>query len=92
VPAERVIDLALFHRPSASLGVSWLDAVGQSIWDRDSYVGSEIQSAAIDAVFAFVAKLKDAETSGGLGFDDGEDDFDGDGNRKYKSAARRWPR
>jgi hypothetical protein len=28
IPAERVIDLALFHRPSASLGVSWLDAVG----------------------------------------------------------------
>jgi lambda family phage portal protein len=84
VPADRVIDLALFHRPSASLGVSWLDAIGQSIWDRDSYVGSEIQSAAIDAVFAFVAKLKDAEKSGGLGFDDGEDDFDADGNRQFK--------
>jgi lambda family phage portal protein len=84
IPAERVIDLALFHRPSASLGVSWLDACGQSLWDRDSYMGSEIQAAAVDAVFAFVAKLKDAEQSGGLGFDDGEDDDDGFGNRQYK--------
>lgn len=84
LPANRVIDLAMFHRPSASLGVSWLDAVGQSIWDRDSYMGSEIQSAAIDAVFAFVAKLKDAEQSGGLGFDDGQPDEDIHGNRQYK--------
>lgn len=84
VPAERVIDLALFHRPSASLGVSWLDAVGQSLWDRDSYMASEIQSAAIDAVFAFVAKLEDAEVSGGLGFSDGGDDTDADGNRQFK--------
>jgi lambda family phage portal protein len=84
IPAERVIDLAMFHRPSASLGVSWLDAVGQSIWDRDSYMGSEIQSAAIDAVFAFVAKLNDPEKSGGLGFDDGQPDEDFLGNRQYK--------
>lgn len=84
IPAERVIDLALFHRPSASLGASWLDAVGQSIWDRDSYMGSEIQSAAIDAVFALVAHLEDAEKSGGLGFADGLDDDDGLGNQQYK--------
>lgn len=84
IPAERVIDLALFHRPSASLGVSWLDACGQPIWDRDSYMESEIRSAAIDAVFAFVAKLKDAEQHGGLGFADDEDDTDAFGNREYK--------
>lgn len=83
IPADRVIDLAVFHRPSASLGVSWLDAVGQSIWDRDSYMGSEIQSAAIDAVFALVAHLEDAERSG-MGFDDGGEDEDANGNRQYK--------
>lgn len=84
IPVERVIDLALFHRPSASLGASWLDACGQAIWDRDSYIDSEIRSAAIDAVFSFVAKLRDAETYGALGFDDGQDDSDPFGNRQYK--------
>ncbi len=84
VPAERVIDLASYHRPSASLGVTALDACGQTIWDRDSYMDSEIRSAALDAAFAFVAKLVDAEKSGALGFDDGEDDIDEHGNRQYK--------
>lgn len=84
IPAERVIDLALYHRPSASLGVSWYDASGQSTWDRDSYIDSEIRSAAVDAVFSFVAKLKDAERSAGLGFDDDLDDDDAYGNRLYK--------
>lgn len=84
ITADRVIDLALFHRPSASLGVSWLDASGQPLWDRDSYMESEIRTAAVDAVFAFVAKLKDAEKYGGLGFDDGLPDDDGYGNRQYK--------
>lgn len=84
IPADRVIDLALFHRPSASLGISWLDACGQSIWDRDSYMDSEIRSAALDAVFSFVAKLEDAEKSGGFGFADDLDDDDAYGNRSYK--------
>jgi lambda family phage portal protein len=84
IPAERVIDLALFHRPSASMGVSWLDACGQSIWDRDSYIDSEIRSAAVDAAFSFVAKLEDAELRQGLGFADETDDSDEFGNRSYK--------
>lgn len=84
IPAGRVIDLALFHRPSASLGVSWLNACGQAIWDRDSYMDSEIRSAAIDAVFAFVARLNDAEQHGALGFEDGLDDDDAKGNRQFK--------
>jgi len=83
--ADRVIDLTLFHRPSASMGVSWLDACGQTTWDRDSYMESEIRSAAIDAVFTFVAHLQDAEKHGdGLGFDDGETDSDEFGNRQFK--------
>lgn len=84
VPAERVIDLALFHRPSASLGISWLDACGQSIWDRDDYVGNEIRSAALDAVIAFIAHLEDADKYQALGFGDGLDDSDEFGNRQYK--------
>ena len=69
--AEKVIDLALFHRPSAGVGVSWLDAIGQSVFDRDSYTDSEIRSAALAAAFALVHKLEDpATTAASLGFDD----------------------
>ena len=84
IPADRIIDLTLFDRPSASGAVSWLDAVGQTIWDRDSYVGDEIRSAAIDAVFAVAVFLNDAQKYGALGFDDGLDDNDENGNRQYK--------
>lgn len=85
IPAERVIDLALYHRPSASLGVSWLDACGQAIWDRDSYCDSEIRSAALDAVFALAVYLEGGEKGeGGLGFADDEPDSDEFGNRSYK--------
>lgn len=84
IPAKRVIDLAVYHRPSASGGVSWLDACGQSIWDRDQYIGSEIVSAAVDARIAVIAHLSDAEKYGGLGLADGEDDDDAQGNRQFK--------
>lgn len=84
IPAERVIDLALFHRPSAGVGVSWLDAIGQSVFDRDSYMDSEIRSAALGAVFALVYKLNDPELSTGIGFDDDEDDTDDYGNDTVK--------
>jgi len=84
IPAERVIDLALFSRPSASGGASWLDACGQSIWDRDSFMESEIRSAALDAVFALIAHLEDAEQHGAMGLADGLADGDEYGNREYK--------
>lgn len=85
VTADRVIDLALFHRPSSGVGVSWLDAVGQSVFDRDSYMDSEIRSAALAAAFALVYKLKDVEKyEGGIGFEDGQDDTDAYGNPEVK--------
>jgi len=84
IPAERVIDLALFDRPSSSLGASWYDSTGQTTWDRDSYVDSEIRSAAIDAAFSFVAKLADADKYGAWGFADDGDDEDEHGNREFK--------
>lgn len=84
VPAQRVIDLAQYHRPSASLGVSWFDCIGQTTWDRDQYLEHEIRSAAVDAAFAFVAKLIDAEKHPGLGFSDDQDDTDEYDNRQYK--------
>ncbi len=86
ITADRVIDLAVFHRPSASIGVSWLDAIGQSVFDRDSYMDSEIRSAALAAVFALIYKLEDAEDigSGGVGFEDGDDLSDEYGNPEIK--------
>lgn len=82
--ADRVLDLAMFSRPSAAVGVSWLDATGQSIFDRESYVDSEIRAAAIAAVFALIHKLADADKVGSLGFEDEQDDTDSYGNEKVK--------
>lgn len=84
IPAERVIDLAAWDRPSSSVGASWYDSTGQTTWDRDNYMGSEIRSAAVDAAFAFVAKLHNGEKYGAWGFGDGNDDSDEDGNRSFK--------
>lgn len=84
IPAERVIDLAAWDRPSSSVGASWYDSTGQTTWDRDNYMGSEIRSAAVDAAFAFVAKLKNGEKYGAWGFGDGLDDDDEEGNRLFK--------
>ena len=84
ISADRVIDLCLWDRPSSSLGVSWYDATGQTTWDRDSCVDSEIKSAAIDASLAFAAYLQDADKYGGWGFSDGDEDNDGFGNRQFK--------
>lgn len=84
IEADRVIDLCLWDRPSSSIGASWYDSTGQTTWDRDSFMDSEIRSAALDASFAFVAKLMDAEKYGGFGFDDGLDDEDEYGNREFK--------
>lgn len=86
IPAERVIDLALFDRPSSSLGASWYDSTGQTTWDRDSYMESEIRTAALEAAFLLVAKLTNgaAYTDQAWGFDDGLSDEDGYGNREFK--------
>jgi lambda family phage portal protein len=84
IPADRVIDLALWDRPSSSVGASWYDSTGQTTWDRDNYMGSEIRSAAVDAAFAFVAKLANGEKFGAWGFDDGEPDNDEHDNRSFK--------
>lgn len=84
IDADRVIDLARYDRPSSALGATWLDAAGQAIWDKDSYCESEIRTAAVDAVFAYVAKLKNAEKYGAWGFADGEDEEDEFGNREFR--------
>jgi capsid protein len=47
-------------------------------------MGSEIRSAAVDAAFAFVAKLNNGDKYGAFGFADGGDDEDSEGNRSFK--------
>ena len=84
VDANRVIDLALYDRPSSSLGCSWMDAVGQPMWDRDSYSESELRTAAVESVFALVAKIENGEQYQTWGFDDGLADEDEHGNREFK--------
>ena len=84
ISADRVIDLAMYDRPSSSVGASWYDSTGQTTWDRDNYMGSEIRSAAVDAAFALVAKLKNGDQYSAFGFDDGGDDEDEHGNRSFK--------
>lgn len=84
IEADRVIDLACYDRPSSSVGASWYDSTGQTTWDRDNYMGSEIRSAAVDAAFAFVAKLANGEKYGAWGFGDDTDDDDDVGNRSFK--------
>lgn len=84
IAADRVIDLACYDRPSSSVGASWYDSTGQTTWDRDNYMGSEIRSAAVDAAIAVVAKLHNGDKYGAFGFADGESDEDGEGNRSFK--------
>ena len=84
IPAERVIDLSVFTRPSASMGEPWLAAIGQSVMDRDSFLGAEIQSAAKAAVLCLVHELSATGLGRQLGIDDGFEDEDANGNEKVK--------
>ena len=86
VPADRVIHLFAISRPSQSLGISWLHAVGQATFDRDKFVGAEIQSAAKAALLLLVAKLKHG-AGGNLGLDDGLDELDAHNNRQIKLGS-----
>ena len=86
VEADRVIDFSFYDRPSSSIGHSAFDASGQPIWDYDNYCGSEIQSAAVDAEFAFVAKLNHGEkyAESDWGFGSSDDTVDDHGNRHFQ--------
>lgn len=83
IPASRISHLFLFNRPSQSVGVSWLHAIGQNNFDRDKFIGAEIQSAAKAALLTAYIKRK-RPGSGSLGLDDGYDATDDYGNEKVK--------
>lgn len=83
--ADRVIHLFAFHRPSQNIGVSWLHAIGQNNFDRDKFIGAELQSAAKAALLLLVAKLK--HFSGNLGISDDEETVDAYGNQEFKMGS-----
>lgn len=85
IPAERMIHLVLFSRPSDTIGVSWLHAIAQNQFDRDRFIGSEIATAAKAALLLLVYKFKNLRTgAAGLGIDDGGDTTDEYGNPELK--------
>jgi lambda family phage portal protein len=85
VEAERVNHLCLFQRPSQSIGASWLAAIGQNNFDRDKFIGAELQSAAKAAALLLVAKMKNLKAN--LGLDDGLDETDDYGNQQFKLGS-----
>ena len=78
----------LFNRPSDSIGANWLHAIAQNQFDRDSFFGYELQTAARAARMLLVAKFKNVRTgAAGLGLDDGQDSADAYGNLQLKLGA-----
>lgn len=86
VTADRVIHLYAFQRPSQSIGVNWLHAIGQNNFDRDKFIGAELQTAAKAALLLLVAHFKNLH-SGSLGLDDGLDSDDAYGNPELKLGS-----
>jgi lambda family phage portal protein len=85
IPADRVIDLCLWHRPSAAIGCTWLDAVGQKDFDRDSFLDAEIKVAAKGALLALIHKSENAHLATTLGLlDDDSETTDDYGNEEVK--------
>jgi lambda family phage portal protein len=87
IAAERVIHVCLFKRPSQSLGMSWLHAVGQNNFDRDKFLGSELQSAAKAATLLLVHYMKNLRGGQNLGLLDDGDASDEFGNENMKLGS-----
>lgn len=86
IRADRVKHLALFRRPSQSIGASWYGAIGQNNFDRDKFVGCELQKAAKSALLLLIHYAKNLRGAN-LGLDDGEDDTDEHGNQEMKLGS-----
>jgi len=87
VSADRVIHVCLFKRPSQSIGASWLHAIGQNNFDRDKFIGAELQKAAKSALLLLVHYAKNLAAGGNLGLLDGEDSSDEHGNEEMKLGS-----
>jgi len=86
VRADRVLHLFLFRRPSQSVGVTWLHALGQTALDRDKFIGAELQSAAKAALLALLVKRRNPNL-GSLGLSDGTEDEDEYENEEIKLGS-----
>lgn len=83
VPASRVMHLCSFRRPSQTVGTGWLASLGQTNYDRDSYLATEIQTAKKAALLAVIAYLNDPNNASlGLGMGDSDDLLDRYGNEE----------
>jgi lambda family phage portal protein len=80
VSADRVIHLAMLRRPSQSIGVNWVAACAQPSFDRDKFVGSEISTAAKNALLLLVHYAKNLKNAGNLGLLDDDDGGDACGD------------
>lgn len=87
IAAERVIHVCLFKRPSQSVGMSWLHAVGQNNFDRDKFIGAELQSAAKAALLLLVHYMKNLRGGQNLGLLDDSDASDEYGNEEMKMGS-----
>lgn len=87
VLADRVFHIYLFRRPSQSVGASWLDAVGQSSFDRDKFIGAEIATAAKAALLALIVK-REHPYQGTLGLETDDDSATDDyGNEEVRLGS-----
>jgi lambda family phage portal protein len=87
IPADRVLHLNLLRRPSDCLSYSWLHACGQALFDRDKFMGAEIQSAAKAALLLLIHKMADPRNKGTLGLLDDDDTSDLYGNPRCKLGS-----
>lgn len=87
VSADRVKHLCLFRRPSQSIGVNWLHAIGQNNFDRDKLVGNELQTSTKAATLLLVHYMKNLSAGGTLGLSDGEESTDAYGNEEMKMGS-----
>lgn len=86
IPANRVIHLALFQRPSDTIGGNWLASIGQDSFDRDKFIGNEIATAEKAARCLLAVFLANEARGGGTGFGllDGTEQTDAYGNQEFR--------
>ncbi len=87
IPASRMMHLYLFKRPSQSLGTTWLSALGQTSFDRDKFLGTELQAAAKAALLAMIVKRQNPGQAGTMGLTDGLSQSDRHGNQQIKLGS-----
>jgi hypothetical protein len=84
ISAERVIHTAPLPPPQPVAGRQLGPCLRQPSFDRDKFMGAEIQSAAKAALLLLIHKMKNLKAGGNLGLLDGDVDSDPYGNEEMK--------